>query len=166
MSLSAYKTRSHVFNMTVPWCVTIGKIAGSQRYQGTIVGVLSEAAEDSSEEKVDVRSEAAAYYLDLGTFSVLVILQVGEYLLPAPQGQSGHFLVGCHGQDWVCVYAEQLELEPSLAILKQTLCFQLWYIKKYISTAGSVFPSLCVNSEGLKHLFIYLLLDIEEHCLA
>ena len=74
-------------------CVTIGKRAGPPRYQMTIVGVGTAAVEEDSEDKVDVKSEAAAYYLDWGSFSILVLLQVGKHLLPALPGQAGHVLV-------------------------------------------------------------------------
>ena len=73
-------------------CVTIGKRAGPPRYQRTIVGVGTAAVERGSEGKVD-GSEAAAYYLDWGSFSILVLLQFGKHLLPALLGQAGHVLV-------------------------------------------------------------------------
>ena len=50
-------------------CVTIGKRAGPPRYQRTIVGVGPAAAEEDTEEKVDV--DAANYFLGWRSFSTI-----------------------------------------------------------------------------------------------
>ena len=71
-------------------CVTNGKRAGSPRYQRTIVGVGPAAAEEDTEEKVDV--DAAIYILGWGTFSTLVLLHIGEYLPPALLVRAGQVL--------------------------------------------------------------------------
>ena len=68
------------WNEVTQGCVTSGKRAGLQGTRGLLWVWGLQLQKRSVKTRWMLKSEAAAYYLGWGSFPVLVLLQVGEYL--------------------------------------------------------------------------------------